>query len=184
MTTDKSLRWKAMKIMWKDYVTVASRIVYFNEVYQNGCITTNIIEDNELWIIKATVTPDVSNPTRFFTGYSQALEWSTNINKTSALENAETSAVGRALAMMWIWVIESIASVDEIHKAKNTEKVIDDKRPEDHYCTKCGALNEWITLSTSKYGLYFKCKHCDWFSNPKFKWYTWEVSIDYSEQKF
>ena len=35
------------------------------------------------------------------------------------MENAETSAVGRALAMMGIGVIDSIASVDELNKAKN-----------------------------------------------------------------
>ena len=36
------------------------------------------------------------------------------------MENAETSAVGRALAMMGIWVIDSIASADEIKKAEGS----------------------------------------------------------------
>jgi transcriptional regulator NrdR family protein len=45
------------------------------------------------------------------------------VNKTAALENAETSAVGRALAMMGIGVIESIASVDEINKAHGSQGV-------------------------------------------------------------
>ena len=40
------------------------------------------------------------------------------VNKTSAIENAETSAVGRALGLiMGIGVIESIASADEMNKA-------------------------------------------------------------------
>ena len=51
-------------------------------------------------IVKAFVVPDVDKPQRMFTGYSQAKRGDGFINKTSALENAETSAVGRALAMM------------------------------------------------------------------------------------
>jgi len=61
---------------------------------------------------------------RQFNAFSQEVEGEGFINKTSALENAETSAVGRALAMMGIGVIDSIASVDEITKAKNREKVV------------------------------------------------------------
>jgi hypothetical protein len=38
------------------------------------------------------------------------------------LEQAETSAIWRWLWFMWIWVIDSIASVDEINKAENTAK--------------------------------------------------------------
>jgi hypothetical protein len=62
------------------------------------------------------VVPDMDNPDRYFTGYSQAVyEWM--INWQAALENCESSAVWRALAMMWYWVIESIASADEMRKA-------------------------------------------------------------------
>lgn len=122
--TDKQLTNKAIDIKGKKYVLVSDRVLYFNETYPNGSITTQrIMWDNpEIEIIKATVTPDCDKPNRFFTWYSQAKWWDGFINKTSALENCETSAVGRALAMMWIWVIDSIASVDEINKAENTAK--------------------------------------------------------------
>lgn len=180
----KDLKEKAIKISWKDYILVKDRILYFNEKYPNGSIRTEIIQDDELWIIKAYIFPDVSDLNRIFTWYSQALEWSTNINKTSAIENAETSAVGRALAMMWIWVIESIASADEIYKAKNTEKILD-KKPEDHECKKCWAVNNWVYLKTGKYWDYFKCESCWWFSKPNFKGYTWEEpQQDLSEMPF
>jgi len=104
---------------------VADRIIYFNENYKNGSITTELITEHssDKIIIKATVTPDIATPQRFFTGYSQATVGQGYINKTSALENAETSAVGRALAMMGIGVIESVASVDEINKAKTEEQI-------------------------------------------------------------
>ena len=113
----KELTDKAIDIKGKKYVLVSDRVLYFNETYPNGSITTERISEGDKEVIKATVIPDVSVPLRAFTWYSQATWWDGYINKTSALENAETSAVWRALAMMWIWVIDSIASVDEMNKA-------------------------------------------------------------------
>ena len=123
----KQLTEKAIDIKWKKYVLVSDRVLYFNETYPNGSIVTQRIMTEDSWVevFKAMVTPDCSKPERYFTGYSQAKRWDWFINKTSALENAETSAVGRALAMMWIWVIDSIASLDEINKAENTAKAKD-----------------------------------------------------------
>jgi len=120
----KNLTDKAIDIKGKKYVLVSDRVLYFNETYPNWSIVTQRIMTEEPWIeiFKATVMPDCEKPQRCFTGYSQAKWWDWFINKTSALENAETSAVGRALAMMWIWVIDSIASVDEINKAENAAK--------------------------------------------------------------
>jgi hypothetical protein len=117
---DKSLKAKAIVIQNKQYVLVSDRIIYFNETYPKGSITTELVSDPESQnvIVKATVVPD---GVRVFTGYSQAVKGAGFINKTAALENAETSAVGRALAMMGIGVIDSVASVDEIHKATGTD---------------------------------------------------------------
>lgn len=120
--SNKQLIEKAIDIKGKKYVLVSDRVLYFNEVYPNGSIVTERISEDWLEIVKATVTPDCDKPWRYFTGYSQAKWWDGFINKTSALENAETSAVWRSLAMMWIWVIDSIASLDEINKAENTSK--------------------------------------------------------------
>lgn len=122
-SADKQLKNKAVKIQGKDYVLVSDRILYFNEKYKEGCIKTFIHswEGNQI-VMTAKVFPDLKTPDRFFTGFAQEVEGSGYINKTSALENCETSAVGRALAMMGIGVIDSIASVDEITKAKNREK--------------------------------------------------------------
>jgi hypothetical protein len=112
----KELKDKAINIKGKQYVLVSDRVIYFNEAYPEGSITTELVStpDAQTVIIKATIRPDTL---RTFTGYSQATWGDGYINKTSALENAETSAVGRALAFMGIGVLESIASVDEINKA-------------------------------------------------------------------
>lgn len=113
----KELKDKAIDIKWKKYVLVSDRVLYFNENYPNWAITTERFTEWELEVVKATVYPDLASPLRYFTWYSQAKWGDGYINKTSALENAETSAVGRALAFMGIWVIDSIASADEMNKA-------------------------------------------------------------------
>lgn len=118
----KELKEKAIDIKGKEYVLVSDRVIYFNETYPTGAIETQLISEPnaEMVVIKAIVIPDISQPQRRFTGYSQATWGDGYINKTSALENCETSAVGRALSFMGIGVIYSIASVDEINKANST----------------------------------------------------------------
>jgi len=115
---EKNLKEKAIKIQGKNYVLVSDRIIYFNEQYPKGCIITEVITNDLKISAIAKVYPEGLEG-RYFTGHSQEVEGSSFINKTSAIENAETSAVGRALAMMGIGVIDSIASVDEINKANN-----------------------------------------------------------------
>lgn len=109
-------------IKGKDYVMVKDRVLYFNDTFKNGSIQTEIISplESQTVIVKATVIPDVENPERKFVDFSQAVIGQGYINQTSALENASTSAVGRALAYMGIGVIESIASADEVKKAINS----------------------------------------------------------------
>lgn len=112
-----------VSIKGNDYVLVKDRILYFNETYPNGAIKSDMVSYTDGQVIVCTkVYPDVSNPERFFTGWSQAKEADGYINKTAALENAESSATGRALAMMGIGVIESIASADEVNKATQPVK--------------------------------------------------------------
>jgi len=160
--TDKSLKSKAVKIQGKSYVLVSDRIVYFNEVYPNGGIMTFLVSapESQTIIVKATVVPDWSNHDRVFTGYSQAVIGQGMVNKTAALENAETSAVGRALAMLGIGVIESIASVDEMAKAgvpvksAPTAYVVPTAKPtlaDAKLCPKCAKLHN---------GNYPKCLEC------------------------
>jgi hypothetical protein len=120
----ENLKDKAIDIKGKEYILVKDRVLAFNEAYPNGQISTEVISDLTLdrVVVKATVYTDTEINARRFTGHSQAVIGDGYINKTSALENAETSAVGRALAMMGIGVIESIASADEIIKANNWQK--------------------------------------------------------------
>lgn len=121
---DRQLKDKAIDIKGKDYVLVSDRIIYFNDTYQDGCIQTFLLSapDADLVVFEARIWPDVSKPDRSFTGHSQAKWGEGMVNKTAAMENAETSAIGRALGMMGIGVIDSVASADEINKTTHYDK--------------------------------------------------------------
>lgn len=109
---------KTIDIKGKKYVTVNERIRYFSEAYPNGMITTAIIRDeNGVVLMQAQVIPDMEKPQRFFTGYAQEKESGSFINKTSHIENCETSAIGRALGIMGIGVEDSVASAEEVLNA-------------------------------------------------------------------
>lgn len=112
-----------VKIHNKEYFTVAERVARFREDWANWTIETQLIsQDEEKVIMKAliysdkSVVTEESEPQLISTGYAEEVRGSTNINTTSALENAETSAVGRALAFFGLAGTE-IASADEVNAA-------------------------------------------------------------------
>lgn len=101
-----------------DYVQVNERIEKFYEKYPEGSIQTEIqsIVDGVV-IFKAYAYRDRED-TRPATGHAYEKENSSFINKTSYIENCETSAVGRALAMLGFEIKKSIASKEEVENAK------------------------------------------------------------------
>jgi hypothetical protein len=151
--SDKSLKDKAIQIQGKDYVLVSDRIIYFNNTYPDGSIITELVSpvESDIVVVKATVSPtsdDIKGmivSKRKFTGYSQAVKGAGFINKTAALENAETSAVGRALAMMGIGVIDSVASADEINKAQGTDPKVAAKKQALYHAFKKKGISDYQT---------------------------------------
>lgn len=115
----------------KTYNLVEGRIAVLIQSYPRCSIVTEIIGDpTERVIMKAKVTPDTEKPERYFVGHSQA-KWEGNINSNAALENAETSAIGRALAAMGLG---GGASYDEMVKCgaiKNEELIVVSGEKED-----------------------------------------------------
>ena len=105
-----------VNINGNEYYTVAERLTKLHQKNNNVTIITDIIKmDMEIVVVKATVSIDNLN----YSGHAQEIIGSNKINTTSALENAETSAVGRALAFSGIGVDGSVASADEIIKAES-----------------------------------------------------------------
>ena len=88
-------------------------------VYPNGVIETEMISnENGVCIFKAIVGYREGNELyKLATGTAYEKENSTFINKTSYIENCETSAVGRALGMCGFGIDRSISSVEEVENA-------------------------------------------------------------------
>jgi len=117
----KNVEMKTVNIKGQDYVTVAERVKAFHKLYPQGQITSDLIsEPNANRIVFKSVV-DLGDD-RVFTGYAAESIGDGFINKSAAMENAETSAVGRALGFAGIGIVDSVASVDEIDKAKTASK--------------------------------------------------------------
>ena len=104
-----------MPIKGKDYVTVNERVKAFRKLFPDGTIKTAIVRLDENMVV---MTAEVSSMGMLLsTGTAFEVKESSYINKTSFIENCETSAVGRALAFMGIGIDTSIASSDEVENA-------------------------------------------------------------------
>ena len=111
---------KTLPIKGKEYAQVPERIKAFRSMCPGGTITTEILSlENGVVTMKATIYAE--NGDILATGHAQEKESSSFINKTSFIENCETSAVGRALGMCGIGVDVSIASAEEVQNAINNQ---------------------------------------------------------------
>lgn len=107
---------ETIKIQGKDYVTVNERIKYFREKFAGYSMTSEISNINENGvIIRASIKNDKGEEVA--SGYAHEVKGSSFINKTSFIENCETSAWGRALANFGIGIDSSVASADEVVNA-------------------------------------------------------------------
>lgn len=139
-----------VNIHGKEYKTVAERVAEFREALGHDfSIVTEIISAGEIVQMKAAV---ISEEGRVIaTGFAEEVRGSTNINKTSALENCETSAVGRALAAFGYGGTE-YASADEVAAAiaQQTEMEVR-KKAVDFYSRMAQVVrDEWDTFAAIK----------------------------------
>lgn len=108
---------KAQDIKGKDYIEVNQRIKAFRMLYPMGCISTEIVSlEGGVVVMKATVADETGRV--LGTGLAYEKESSSYINKTSYIENCETSAVGRALGMCGLGIDTSVASAEEVQNAQ------------------------------------------------------------------
>lgn len=109
---------KTTDIKGKDYVEVNERIKAFWRLCPEGRIVTNILKiEDGVCVIQAAVFENKEDRAPRATGIAYEKEGSTFINKTSYIENCETSAVGRALGNAGIGIDTSVASAEEVQNA-------------------------------------------------------------------
>ena len=110
-------------IKGKEYAEVNQRVKAFRMVYPTGFILTRLVSDeNGVCIFRAMVYDDDK---LLATGTAYEKENSSFINKTSYIENCETSAVGRALGMCGFGIDVSVASAEEVQNAINNQETIE-----------------------------------------------------------
>ena len=150
----KSLKGNTISIHQKEYATVALRIAVARRVLGTSLtITTEIISiDKDTVVVKAT---GIIDGKVVATGHAEEKRTASRINQTSALENAETSAIGRMCSFLGI-TNDSIASAEEVSAAieqqdKKIQKALSELKTISH----AGSFNMWLTnyktfLSTLK----------------------------------
>ena len=149
---------KSVNIKGKEYVEVNERLRYFRSTYPNYSLTSEVLEktDKSILILASIINEDgrvIAN------GMAEEEKGSTFINKTSYVENCETSAWGRALANFGIGLDTSVASADEVQNAivnqepKGVLMDLNDEKMEDVLkyvvANKSKGL-EWIVKNISK----------------------------------
>ena len=149
---------KTINIKGKEYVEVNERIKHFKGNYKNSSILTYLVSDEGgKCIFKAEVLVDGECVA---TGHAYEVEGSTFINKTSYIENCETSAVGRAWGNFGIGIDTSVASADEIVNAINNQNSTSQPKKQE-------TLNE--TLNETPSETPFGGKELEWREQRKFK---------------
>ena len=111
----------SMDIKGKDYIPVNERIKAFRFIYPQGQIRTEIIGlADGVCTMKAEAYDEEGR--LLSTGHAQEKETSSFINKTSYIENCETSAVGRCLGNLGIGLDYGFASYEEVANAKKQQE--------------------------------------------------------------
>jgi hypothetical protein len=115
-------------IKGKDYAAVNERIKAFRKVYPSGIIITEIEEIKEDYVRTRAYVKD-ENGRIIATGTAtEALTGDDKkdyINKTSMVENCETSSVGRALGFAGFGVDKAVASAEDIERQKANNKIFE-----------------------------------------------------------
>lgn len=115
-------------IKGKDYAAVNERIKAFRKVYPMGRIITEIEEIRDDYVRTKTFINDENGVTIATGTASEALTGDDKkdyINKTSMVENCETSSVGRALGFAGFGVDKAVASAEDIERNKTNNKLFE-----------------------------------------------------------
>jgi pyruvate/2-oxoglutarate dehydrogenase complex dihydrolipoamide acyltransferase (E2) component len=113
-----------MRYSLDDYVTVHERIEKFYAKYPTGRLTTTILEHNAetgFILIRAEAYRDADDALPAATGHAYELRSAGHVQASSYVEVCETSAIGRALALLGFEVRRGVASREEMEKATRAQ---------------------------------------------------------------
>ena len=106
----------------EDYETVEERLAKFWKDHPDGRISTTLVEHTlQRFIVQASVFRTEVDAQAWTTGYAEETVSTRGVNSTSALENCETSAIGRALANAGYVTKGKRPSREEMSKVKAAE---------------------------------------------------------------
>lgn len=135
----------------REYQTVALRIRNFREAHPMWCVACDVVERNVDCVVMRCIIADETGRT-IATGYAEEYRATSGINKTSALENCETSAIGRALAAAGYGGTE-FASANEVENAITSKPEAHDSlanKPVDE--GQVSTLVDWVNTTDSDMG--------------------------------
>ena len=102
-----------------DYETVETRLEKFWAKFPNGRTETKLLKfDGGQYIVWSAIYRDIADSVPFATGLAEETVQGRGVNSTSALENAETSSLGRSLANGGFAAKGKRASAEEMSKVK------------------------------------------------------------------
>lgn len=113
---------RTIDIRGKDYAQVNERVKAFRRLLPEGTIKTKVLSlEGGVVVMQAEIW---DGDKLLADGIAYEREGSTNINKTSYIENCQTSAIGRALAFLGIGIDLSIASAEEVDNAIEAQELM------------------------------------------------------------
>lgn len=155
-----------VNIHGKEYKTVAKRVDEFRKDHKTdmSIITSIIVADEKVVVMKAEISD--KDGRIIATGFAEEKRTAKGINETSALENCETSAIGRALANFGLGGGE-YASADEVANAINQQsqpvKKTYSRLDFDEVRETINAIDDEKSLD--EYGVELKKKHTNMTAN-------------------
>lgn len=153
------MKLKTVNIKGKEYVQVHERVRAFREVFPKYRLISEIISVGEdgngggIVTMKASVLDENGNV--LATGHAQEKEASSNVNRTSYIENCETSAFGRALGNLGIGIDTNFATADEVEIAIEQQEEIrrEEKERREADAAKADELNKGFSAALERAGM-------------------------------
>lgn len=142
-----------------DYEPVEVRLEKFINDHKNFRISTELeVVEKDRYIVKAYLFKDASDSVAWATGYAEETVTQRGVNQTSALENCETSAIGRALANAGYAPKGKRPSREEMTKVATKVVTPRETKPpvqevkaddQDYWTTPVGAYNKVVDAPTT-----------------------------------